>query len=106
MNGCQGPSYLPRAVRPFLRGKPEAVRILRFMLEAEGAVTAPEIRAGLGIGNEYNLNRELQQLKWRSVIEKVAGSRAARWKIADVCRDGVSEFLAELEEEDVSEKRV
>ena len=91
---------LPRGARPFLLGHPEAVRILRFMLECEECFTSPEIRAGLGYDSSYNINKDLQQLKWHSIIEKDAGAvgdGAVRWKVVFMYRDALMRFLEEIE---------
>ena len=95
---------LPRAARPFLRGSPESVSILRFMLSdsARFSFTAPEIRDALGLDNKYNLNRYLQQLKWRSLIEKetpVEPDKLNRWKVIDAYRSSLIAFLEELDRE-------
>ena len=95
---------LPRATRPFLRGSPESVSILRFMLTDSQRLsfTAPEIRDALGLDNKYNLNRDLQQLKWHSLIEKdtpAESDKLNRWKVIDAYRSSLIAFLEELDSE-------
>ena len=91
---------LPRGARQFLHGHPEAVRLLLYLLEQEESITAPEIRDGLGYDLSYNINKDLQQLKWRSIIEKDSEKTdddVVRWKVVFLYREGLKQFLEETD---------
>ena len=93
---------LPRGARQFLIGHPEAVRLLLYLLEQEGSFTAPEIRDGLGYDSSYNINKDLQQLKWHSIIEKDSEKTdddVVRWKVVFLYREGLKQFLEDIDDE-------
>ena len=100
-------SCLPRGIRPYLHGHPEAVRLLLFMLSYDytRVFSAPELRSGLGYDSQYNINKDLQQLKWRSVLVSVKkdefernGCSTVRWQIAGEYREGLKLYLDEMRE--------